>query len=84
MVVKGEDLSNEDKQEICKDVILPDNGGYDPTDYALIDKYMNAYYNFVESENAVDERMIKSESNYFLTKYGADIYNELLQIRQDF
>ena len=84
MVVKAEDLSNEDKQEICKDVILPDTGDYDPTDYALIEKYANSYYNFVETENAVDERMIQIEANYFLTKYGPEIYNELLQIRRDF
>ena len=84
MVVKSEDLSNEEKQSICKDVVLPPSTENDPTDYALIDQYMNAYYNFVESENAVDERMMKIEANYFLTKYGADIYNQLLAVRKDY
>jgi len=83
MVVRSEDLSKEEKQAICKDVIIPDVP-HDPTDYQLIEKYMNAYYNFVESENAVDDRLVRIEANYFLTKYGPDIYKELLDLRTEF
>ena len=50
----------------------------------VIDEYMNEYYNLVESKNAFPNNKMISESNYFITKYGKEIYDQLLTERDAF
>ena len=52
-----------------------------PKDKTLTDQYMNEYYNLVQTKNEYPNEIHITEQQYFVQKYDAMIYDELLQER---